>query len=161
MQFVLFYVRLLSLSIKILHLCWDASILLHLSVVHSFSLLNFILLYEFNLFIDSPIDEDLRCFSFWLLRLKLREHPCTIYLFVDVGFISLEYLGVDFWVRMLWNACKPFCKVLYHFTLLLLIYESSTCSVSLWNFDVVSPFNFSHSGGYVVFCHYGQHLFLV
>lgn len=70
MQFVLFYVRLLSLSIKILHLCWDASILLHLSVVYSFSLLNFILLYEFNLFIDSPIDEDLRCFQFLAIKTK-------------------------------------------------------------------------------------------
>lgn len=84
-QCVLFYIRLLLLSIMI----WAASTLLLVSIVYSFSLPNFILLYEFNMFIDSLTDRHLRCFRFWLLRIKLLEYPRIIYLFVDVGFISL------------------------------------------------------------------------
>lgn len=84
-QSVPFYVRLLLLSIMI----WAASTLLLASVVYSFSLLNFILLYEFNMFINSLSDRHPRCFRFWLLRIKLLEHSCIIYLSVDVGFITL------------------------------------------------------------------------
>ena len=109
------------------------------------------LLYECtSLFIHLLID--IWCVSsFWLLWIKLLWIFCTNLFFEICVSISLEkmlkrtLLGAIFSFKRNWQTLP--LKWLDCFTFPPTMYDGSSCSTCLPTFNVVSLFNFSHSGG--------------